>query len=1481
MVYNGALGGGWEHSYDRRFVATGGGSLALREGNGRLDEYSFDGVGFTAPPGRYTELVSDGTGIVLTHRHGVVETYLPLDNGAAPGALRSIADRNGNTLLFTYDGAGRLQTVSDTAGRDITYGYDDQDRIVAVTDYNSRAVTLAYDGNGDLVSITRPAVTGTEHGNDFPLGTTTRFAYSSGEQDLRLNHNLTAIISPNEVADGSLTPRTINTYGSEGLAFDRVVQQSWGGGRHNISTGSPAGGEVALACSTAIEPDGPAGAASKTSITDRGGKLLELWDDGAGHRLRDRQIVDGRPLITDYVYNPDGQMISITYPEGNRSQYTYDEGNPDRLAQGSLLETRRLTDGTRGCDGLGGTPCPDLVTTSTYELDFQSPVATTDPNGHTTTYSYDGNGNLTRVDFPDVTMGSVAPHAFHASWTYNEFGQPTTFTDPEGHVTRYEYSDDPSNPCLSNVVRDSGGLELTTEYEVDPVDNVTAITDPRGGRTEFQVNALNQVVKVTRDAAPPPLPYETLGYETLYWYDANGNLVRVDEENVRPELGAYFHPTGQHIRDPRNPWFTSFFAYDLLDNLVRQTREVSPDSNVVTGYQYDAMENLIGVTQPEGNRIEFVLDGRNRVRQITLGAHTVQESTTTYEYDRNGNLLVSRDGRENPWDYVYDGFDRRVGSIDPPGNIHTWQPDANSNLLSTTILDGQEGRNPSRRLDAPGALLLNETRYTSDERNRRIMTERRFSVADLATGVTTVISTDGDGDGWVRTARSYDRNGNLLSITDDNSGRMVHTYDGLDRRVLSSDALGNEAAYSYDGNGNLVQITATDVQPDGLVGNEVYTSVYTFDALDRPVQETDSLGQTTRFGYDSQGNLVFASDANGMPVDGSNEHGNTVHFAYDGLGRMVSSTTHLREGGSGGGPIDSIITASYAYDDNDSLISYRDANLHITVYSYDPLNRLTGVVYPSESVELYRYDAAHNLVEQTDPRGILMRYRYDGLNQLLRTEVTPGAGVAGATRQTYEWDGLSRLVAATDNNNPSDPSDDSSVAITYDSLSNWLTETQVDGDGSAPGSTTVVTSTYDGVGNRLSLSYPGGDRFTMTYDRLSRLKSITEIGGGLPPDPDLVIASFDYIGPWRILHRGYANHTATTYSTDGARRLTEVAHRQSGSDSLLSSFAYTFDRVGNILTEVAQPGDRLTTYTYDSLYRLVEAEAPDFSQSFIYDAVGNRLQETRNGRSSSYVTNEMDSYTAIFPWWRSHDANGNLVQEVLVQATSLVVPRAYLPLLAQDNTPLVQSASAVAPASPEMQGRAIVTETVISYVYDFADRLLEVTKGITVTLDGHSESSKERVSFTYDALGREISKQTDGATLNYLYAGGQLIETRNESGALISRAVPGLLLDRGGRRLFFQADGLGNVRRLADGAGTVLLQQDYEPFGQPLYVSGDDSVQPLFIFRGHRFDAASGLYVDSQDRYDPSTGRTLQRSRPLPGNGYTFAGNSPAGGMLR
>jgi len=177
----------------------------------------------------------------LRYRGGTVKKF------DTDGKLLEIRDRNDNLMTFHYEAPGfpkRLTRVNDTLGRDIVYRYitsgANAGRLMEIEDFIGRKVKFTYDSRGDLVEVTSPAVTGTPNGNDFPNGKTTRYTYSFGFGDERLNHNLLTVTRPNEVAAGG-TPVLTNTYGTtpNSFDFDKVIGQTYGG---TNASGVPAGG---------------------------------------------------------------------------------------------------------------------------------------------------------------------------------------------------------------------------------------------------------------------------------------------------------------------------------------------------------------------------------------------------------------------------------------------------------------------------------------------------------------------------------------------------------------------------------------------------------------------------------------------------------------------------------------------------------------------------------------------------------------------------------------------------------------------------------------------------------------------------------------------------------------------------------------------------------------------------------------------------------------------------------------------------------------------------------------------------------------------------------------------------------------------------------------------------------------------------------------------------------------------------------------
>src|SRR5262249_16229079 len=144
--------------------------------------------------------------------------------------------------------------------------------------------------------------------------------------------------------------------------------------------------------------------------------------------------------------------------------------------------------------------------------------------------------------------------------------------------------------------------------------------------------------------------------------------------------------------------------------------------------------------------------------------------------------------------------------------------------------------------------------------------------------------------------------------------------------------------------------------------------------------------------------------------------------------------------------------------------------------------------------------------------------------------------------------------------------DDSTVTDAYDSLGRIIEEAQT----IAGQPTQVISSAWRADALRSALTYPNGRVEVYTYDDLQRFHSVSDKGASQP------VAVYDYIGIDRVLERlypqagtveTYLDNTGTTdIGYDGMRRTVELRDVRSD-NSLIVGFTYTYDRVGNKLTQ--------------------------------------------------------------------------------------------------------------------------------------------------------------------------------------------------------------------------------------------------------------------------------------------------------------------------
>lgn len=1429
-------GHGWDFSYNAS-VERDGTAVRVRDGGGRSDRYEPrpDGSFAAAEHFREGRFEPDGT-FTLEFADRGRWSFFALDGGPLSGKLRTIVDRNGNTLGFDYDGLGRLNLVVDTLGRSIQVAYGANGRIASLTDFLGRQVVYQYytgaqtgGGAGDLRSARSPVVVGTPNGNDFPAGKTTKYTYSAGFADDRLNHNLLTVVDPR----GNTT--LVNEYAVESdpraLRFDRLVRQT---------RGDP--GDV---IDVTYELVSPAGTPRLLAIVnDRVGNVSEHEYDLFGlcvalRRLTGRADPDqpttrtsNRPTSplrpgdppwfeTRWTYNADSLATRIVHPNGNETHSVYELELDPQAAPRSRgnLRVRTHLPGTHLPVG----DQPMLTETYEYDTDFGGCCGSnfvtrhTDARGNTTEHDYDACGNRlqTRHRIPSIVE----------DFTYNAFGQMT------GHVhadngkgwrqvdqwTYYGPAHGHQNGYLRSERLDAAGFGLTTVWTHDGAGNALSVRDARGNTTTFVVNALNQVV---RQLSPPVQMMNgvSVQYQVDTWYDENDNVVRVDTKNF-DDQGAL----------SANAFLTTTWEYEVLDRQVRKTEEVGVGADVVTEYEYDANRNrtltrfgeATGGGQP-ANVERWLYDERDLLFRAVRAEGDPSQSSNQHDYDPSGHpVRVTRgleDAAPRVTTWTFDAYGRAVAEGDPMGNVTTRNFDPNGNLVHVRV-DGEE-------CDVPGSagnVRLFEASFTYDAMDRPL--QSHVAHFDPATQAPV-------GDGLSRTTRSWTDRSDVAAIVDDNGNVTSFCYDTAGRRELVTDAAGNSVRQVHDQNGNVVQVVETEVCDLGTP-DQVFTSTRLYDSLDRQVLDQDSLGNEVAMGYDSRDNPTRVVDA----------LGNVTTQVYDGLDRLVGSTRVL-SGGAGS------IQRAWSWDRSSRLVALTDANGNATRHVYDALGRRVRTVFADTRREDLSYDALGNVVARRDPNGTTVDSTYDLADRLSGRSVSPGAGVSSDTTfEVWKHDGLSRLVHAQD--------DDSLVTCEWDSLSNRVHETQ-------NGKTFVCT--HDGMRNELVLTYPGGVQVACTYDALNRVKTVTNAGPA---------AVYDYIGPRRVQRRTTGGGVATSlYGYDGARRTTSIHHL--AGTATVDHRTFQWDAMYNRTRSTDVPcttGACVRNFSYDAQYRLTRSHATTpfgvtvSDVRYTYDGVGNRTAVSGGACAGPYVMDatprepadrQMNQYTtAPCPGGLAYDANGNQI----ARAGGVVLEYDY-----RDRLVLHQDAGG----------------NVTSFAYDALGRNIAQTRGQQVT--------------RYYYHGMDVVEERDGAdAVRATYVRGRALPgpaDRTSQLGFNPQPEPPIgreIVEReaGGQRLYFFADDLGSTRVVTSADGGVVERYDYDEAGLPSFRDGGgaplsaSAIGNAWLFTGQRWDAQTGFYYYRSRYMDPLLGQFLSRD-PIGlwgdpvnlGNGRTYVGNN-------
>ena len=472
----------------------------------------------------------------------------------------------------------------------------------------------------------------------------------------------------------------------------------------------------------------------------------------------------------------------------------------------------------------------------------------------------------------------------------------------------------------------------------------------------------------------------------------------------------------------------------------------------------------------------------------------------------------------------------------------------------------------------------------------------------------------------IQTGMSYTKDcRNVASVTDARKKTVSYTYDSENRLLTKmTDANNHSTQYHYEASTDrLTGVSAA------VLGQTRDVS-YTYDEGDR-IKSIKHGGTTYAFDYDGFGNqtMVKAGDKtlerygyapnNGPLITVAYGNGDTQEILYDKEERIKSRRWN-------GESTDAV---RYEYDDYGTLEKETDlVNGRIDKDQYDMTGRLvqsttleknTGAsgeptvanTHTVQSLEIGydSYNRVNRLVHSLEGSKTKTGLVYGDASKAQRPGLSYGLTVDGVTRQTLEYDALSRRTKEIVTLSGGSKRENRYIFGTI----NHLTDTDSLLESMSNG-TDSWNYTYDNAGNITAIT-SGGKRISYQYDKLNQL--IRENNGVLN---ETILYTYDAGG--NITSRKTYDYTEGTLQT--IKKNETFSYRSDGwKDQLLSwnGYRYTYDAGGNPTLLRGVP------LTWGEGRRLKKVSLSWGTVDFAYDSDGKRVRKTSGNTETKYYYN--------------------------------------------------------------------------------------------------------------------------------------------------------------------------------------------------------------------------------------------------------------------
>ena len=698
---------------------------------------------------------------------------------------------------YEYDSNGNVTKITDIDGRVTSYAYNSNNDVTSITMPGGGQYSYSYDSNRLLTETVSATGVHTSYGYDAYGNSTSASIGGDGNKVIRSDTTYTS--DGNMTASVTAGDRNTVTYAND---TDRSLVNSVTDAK-GVATGYSYDSMrrlLATACGDAAVTNGYTDDLLSTlTHTNTSGKTTTYSFVYGAADLQTAVNIGSRNLVSNAYNSGTWTLSSQTYGNGDYWKYFYD--NMDTL-------TSRFTN------------CSDTEGIGFY-------------------YTYNGKGNLVRIEMKSVTIADGAVTG-------------GTLLSSENYL--YDGSD-----RLIRVVETDGDNVVLHDFSwtYDAKDNVTALTESIGGKSFSYTYAYDD------DSRPTTFGYGDVTKQVTY--DGHGRS------------------SGTTVKNGSSTVLGTGYAYRDVDSTYTTT-QVKSVTNSYGGktanfnYTYDASGNITSISGAQAVTYEY-----DDLGQLVWEKNATAGKAWNYTYDNGGNILsrteytcsssgtVSGSGTTTSYTYgdaewgdlltAYDGEEISYDGIGNPLSYRGWTMSWQGGRQLSSMTKGSDTLN----------FAYNESGLRTSKTVNGVSHSYVWQGSKLAADITDAYAlyfhydSSGEVIGFTRTVNGTDTEyfyvknlqGDILKvITATGTEAATYTYDAWGKLLTSSGDMADVnpmryRGYFYDTESGLYYLQSRYYDPE--VGRFINPDGY------------NSTGQgiigTNMFAYCLNNPAIFSDDA--------------------------------------------------------------------------------------------------------------------------------------------------------------------------------------------------------------------------------------------------------------------------------------------------------------------------------------------------------------------------------------------------------------------------------------------------------------------------------------------------------------------------------------------------------------------------------------------------------------------------------------------